>query len=321
MNSKGVRLRAPLVSAHGRTDVRRLVSVRLIAEDGVCGYGEAAPLPSYDGVTVHEVLAALRAWKPDGPLPHLPQAAAAIDLAQWDLRGRRTGEPVWRLLGVDAEPEPIVVNATIGGVSPEEAARSAQTAHAAGFRCVKVKVGVGDDLARVRAVRQAAGPDVAIRLDANGAWTVEEALTALDALAPFGIELCEEPAHGVAALERVAAGTAIAIGADETVAEPELLDRRVCTAVCLKIVASGGISGVIRDAARARAAGYEVYLASTLDGPLGIGAALHAAAAVRPDRPCGLATLPLLELAHDPLPAVRGRIGVPSGPGIGLPGY
>jgi L-alanine-DL-glutamate epimerase-like enolase superfamily enzyme len=60
-----------------------------------------------------------------------------------------------------------------------------------------------------------------------------------------------------------------------------------------------------------------VYLASTLDGPLGIAAALHAAAVVRPDRPCGLATLALFEGRPNPLPAVSGRIAVPAGPGLG----
>ena len=60
-----------------------------------------------------------------------------------------------------------------------------------------------------------------------------------------------------------------------------------------------------------------MYLASTLDGPLGIAAALHAAAAIRPDRPCGLATLALFADREDPLPASGGRIGLPSGPGLG----
>jgi L-alanine-DL-glutamate epimerase-like enolase superfamily enzyme len=68
---------------------------------------------------------------------------------------------------------------------------------------------------------------------------------------------------------------------------------------------------------RARAAGYEVYLASTLDGPLGIAAALHAAAVLRPDRPCGLATLGLFADREDPWPPCDGRIEVPAGAGLG----
>jgi L-alanine-DL-glutamate epimerase-like enolase superfamily enzyme len=305
-------LRAPLATAHGTTDVRRLVQVRLTDDEGLTGYGEAAPLESYDGVSVEQVLGALEAWAPGDPLPGLPQAAAAIDLAQWDLRGRRAGVPVWRLLG-GSRPPVVRCNATIGAEAPAAAAAQASKARAAGFTCVKVKVGTHDDVARVAAVREAA-PDIQIRLDANGAWTAREAIEALGELAPLGIECCEEPVHGAESLARVADAVEVAIAADET----RELDRRVCTAACLKITASGGITGVCRDAERARAAGYEVYLASTLDGPLGIAAALHAAALVKPDRACGLATLERFA-APDPLPPVDGAIGAPSAPGLGLP--
>lgn len=308
------RLRAPLVSAHGPTSVRPLVRVRLIECDGSFGEGEAAPLASYDGVTVDQVVRALEAWEPGGALPALPQAAAALDLALWDLRGKRAGEPVWRLLGA-SEPPRVPVNASIGAEEPGRAAALALKASAAGFTCVKLKVGIGDDLARVRAVREAGGAGLRLRLDANGAWSVDEAVSMLEALAPLAIECCEEPVHGARALAQVAAATEVAVAADETAADPVLYERRACSAVCLKIGASGGITGVLRDAERARAAGYEVYLASTLDGPRGIAAALHAAAVVRPDRHCGLATLSLFETV-DPLPPVAGVIGAPSAPGL-----
>ncbi len=312
------RLRAPLASAHGTTHLRRLVRVKLTAPDGVAGHGEAAPLASYDGVDVEQVVAELERWRAaieagDGPpADGLAEARAAVDLARWDLCGRRAGQPVWRLLGGKAAPVP--VNATIGAEAPEQAAAQASEARAAGYPCVKLKVGTPDDRERVRAVR-AAVPEIAIRLDANGAWSVDGAVAALDALAPLGIELCEEPVHGVAALAAVAARTPVPVAADESARAVLAAGQRVCACVCLKIAASGGISGLIDDARRARAAGYDVYLASTLDGPLGIAAALHAAAAVAPDRPCGLATLGRFD-APDPLPATRGTIAVPAGPGL-----
>lgn len=305
------RLRAPLVSAHGRTERRQLVHVRLTDDDGLSGWGEAAPLASYDGVSVDQVLEALHGWAPGDPDPALPQAAAALDLARWDLRGRRTGQPVWQLLGAEAPPA-VSVNATIGAEAPAEAAAQARQARAAGFPCVKIKVGTDGDMERVAAVREAA-PDIDIRLDANGAWSVPEAIAALAELAPLGLECCEEPVHGVAGLAEVAAASDVPVAADET----PVLEPGVCAAVCLKISSSGGITGLIREAERARAGGYQVYLASTLDGPLGIAAALHAAAVVRPDRSCGLATLSRFE-APDPLPPMDGRITAPSEPGLGL---
>jgi L-alanine-DL-glutamate epimerase-like enolase superfamily enzyme len=228
----------------------------------------------------------------------------------------RSGQPVWRLLGAVGAPA-VEVNATIAADDLEAARRSAIHARRAGFRCVKLKVGRGDDFERVAAVREAAGPDMAIRIDANGAWTVEEAVAALRELEPIGIELCEEPASGMAAIERVCAETSTPIALDESASDPASLDRRACDAVCLKIARCGGINGLLDAATRARAAGYRVYLASMLDGPLGIAAALHAAAVVRPDLPCGLATLSLFDGREDPLPACHGQIAVPPGPGLG----
>jgi L-alanine-DL-glutamate epimerase-like enolase superfamily enzyme len=242
---------------------------------------------------------------------------AALDLALWDLAGRRAGQPVWRLLGAPDAAD-VAVNSTIAANDRTGAAREASDAQAAGFSCVKVKVGIGDDAGRLAAVRAAAGPEVAIRIDANGAWSVEEAIAALRALEPVGIELCEEPVRGLAPVARVCAQTSIPVAIDETVAAPGALEERVCTAVCLKISSCAGISGVLRASERARASGYEVYLASTLDGPLGVAAALHAAAVIGPDRPCGLATLGLFAGCHDVLPARAGTIATPAGPGLGL---
>jgi len=165
--------------------------------------------------------------------------------------------------------------------------------------------------------RPAVGPDTAIRIDANGAWGVEQAIASLRELEPLGIDCCEEPVSGALAIARVAAETAIPIALDETTAEPGALDRCVCQVACLKVARLGGITGLLEAARRARRAGYELYLASMLDGPLGIAAALHAAAVIRPERPCGLATLSLFEGRTDPIPAVDGRMTAPSGPGLG----
>ena len=182
---------------------------------------------------------------------------------------------------------------------------------------MKAKVGIGDDAGRLAAIRAVLGPDVAIRLDANGAWSTDEAAAALRALGPAGIELCEEPVRGLAQIREVATATTVPIALDETASAIGALEDRVCQAVCLKIASCGGITGVVHAARQARAAGYEVYIASTLDGPLGIAAALHAATVVRPDRACGLATLQLFADRENPLPAREGRIEVPGGPGLG----
>jgi o-succinylbenzoate synthase len=326
------RLRAPFVAGHGSVTERELLLVTLEAADGQIGVGEAAPLRSYDGATIDDVRAALedcrgvlaaadRAAHADvlarcAEAAVLPQALAAIDLALWDLEGRRAGEPVWRLLGASS-PEPVPVNWTIASADRAGAAGEAAQARAAGFRTLKCKVAIGDDHGRLAALRATAGPQMTIRLDANGAWSPAEAEASLRTLAPIGIELCEEPVAGVEAIRELSSATEIPLALDESAADPEAFNTQACALICLKVSRCGGLSGLLDAARRASAAGYEVFLASTLDGPLGIAAALHAAALLAPTRACGLATLAMFEGRDDPFPPLGGAIELPRGPGLG----
>jgi L-Ala-D/L-Glu epimerase len=333
IEQRTLRLRRPLVTAYGPPlRSRELFELVVEGADGVPGRGEAAPLEPYDGVSTRRARAALEAYRAlleagdelDGgelldacrAADDLPQALAAVDLALWDRAGRRAGVPVAALLA-DAPLEHVAVNATIGAEDRAGAAAGAAAARAAGFGCVKLKVGVGDDAGRVAAVRAALGPDVQLRLDANGAWTVDEAVRAIAALAPAGLELVEEPVHGLAALREVRERVAVRIAMDETAAEVGALASGAADAVCLKLGRCGGISGLLASATLVRASGAEPYVASTFDGPLGIAAALHAAAALRLAPACGLATLDLFEDAGEhPLAARDGVIAVPRGPGL-----
>jgi L-alanine-DL-glutamate epimerase-like enolase superfamily enzyme len=330
-------LRAPLPTSWGELREREILHVRLAWSDDDFGLGEAAPLELYDGVSTAAVSAALQAHaavlRDIGPgAGHaellaacaaerdLPHALAAIDLALWDRAGRRTGRPVAQLLDA-AAPGSVEVNATLGAEDRAGAAAQAAAAREAGFGCVKVKVGIGDDAGRVAAVRAAVGPDVAVRVDANGAWgTVDEALANLRALLPARVELAEEPVHGTEALRALRAVSPVPIAMDESAAEPSAAGSAAADAVCLKIARCGGISGVLRDADAVRAAGSRVYLASTFDGPLGVAAGVHAAAALaaRGYEPlsCGLATLGAFAGHEDVLRPRDGAIRVPTGPGL-----
>jgi L-alanine-DL-glutamate epimerase-like enolase superfamily enzyme len=315
---------------------RDILEVRLDWGGGDFGLGEAAPLEPYDRVPPAAVAAALQVYAsvlgdaaPDAGHAELlaacaaerdlPEALAAVDLALWDRAGRRAGQPVARLLAADAAAA-VAVNATLGADDRAGAAAEAAAAARAGFGCVKVKVGIGDDAGRVAAVRAAVGPDVAIRVDANGAWpNAHEALANLRALAPAGLEYAEEPVHGVDALRAVQAARVVPVAMDESGAEPGAAASGATDAVCLKIARCGGITGLLRDARAAREAGSAVYVASTFDGPLGVAAGVHAAAALAADgpvAPCGLATLGLFAGFEDVLAPVRAAIAVPDGPGL-----
>lgn len=331
-----LRLTRPLQTSYGVLEERELLAVSLTGQDGVIGHGEAAPLEAYDGVSIERTQAALESYRPvlerSGELngaqlvdacrqiDDLPAALAAIDLALWDRGGRVRGLPVSALITDDPAAE-VPVNATVSALDRAGVAEDAARAARAGFQCVKVKVGVGDDAGRVAAARAGAGPQIALRLDANGAWDVEEAVRTIDALAPAGLELVEEPVHGLRAVREVRERVAVRVSIDETAAELGALGAGVADAVCLKISRCGGISGLLAAATLVRASGAEAYLASTFDGPLGIAAAIHVAAALAsrgPVPPCGLATLDMFAEIQDPLPPREGRIAVPRGPGLGV---
>jgi len=328
-----LRLREPLVTAHGVVTERQILVLELDGGDGIVGRGEAAPLESYDGVSVQDVRDALevhaevlaRPDLPRGPAlveacreaADLPQALAAVDMAMWDRFAQREGAPLASLL-TDEPMDSVPVNATIGATDRAGAAAAAGAAVEQGFTCVKVKVGVGDDAGRVAAVRAAIGPQTQLRLDANGAWTVDEAVATLEVLARAGLELVEEPVHGIEPLRAVRDRVPVRIAMDETCATPGAIAAAPADAVCLKLSRAGGISALLGQAALVRATGAEPYLASTFDGPLGIAAAVHCAAALRLALPCGLATLDLFADAPPVLRPGRGRIAVPSGPGLGV---
>jgi L-alanine-DL-glutamate epimerase-like enolase superfamily enzyme len=312
-------LRAPLRTANGELRER---PVFLLELDG--GWGEAAPLEPYDGVSAQRCRDALetylpiiRDWDPTVPgvrlvdacrqADALPQALAAVDLALWDRAGRDAGKPVCELL-TDAPEAFVHVNALA------DTAAEAAAAVGAGFSCVKAKAGLDDDAQRLAAIRSAIGPDAALRIDANGAWNVAEATARLAELEQLDLELAEEPVHGVTELRALRDRTSVPLAMDETDAP----GSGATQLVCLKLSRAGGIGALLAKAAFCQAVGEEVYVASTLDGPLGIAAAVHCAAALRIARPCGLATLERLDgVDPGPLAPVGGLVEVPRSPGLG----
>lgn len=332
ISERSLRFKVPLRTAFGELCERPLLELDLIGDD-VTGCGEAAPLEAYDGVSIEAARAALEAYRPVleqaetmpgsavvdlcREIDPLPQALAAVDLALWDRAGKREGKPVSRLL-TDDPAETVEVNATIGAVDPVAAADAAARHVREGIRTLKIKVAAGDDGRRVAAVRAAAGPTVRLRLDANGGWTVAEAVRAVELLSPAGLELVEEPVHGIDALRDVRERVATRIAMDETAAEPGALGSGAADAVCLKVSRAGGISALLAQAAYVRASGSEPYLASTFDGPRGIAAALHCQAALRCDLAAGLATLGWFSGFEHQFPIEDGHIVVPSAPGLGV---
>jgi o-succinylbenzoate synthase len=306
--------REPYTTAAGMVRARDLLLVKLEEHDGIVAYGEAAPFEQYDGVTIARVARAFH-----GEVPPPPQLHAADEMAFMDLEGRRLGVPV-------AEPltATVAVNYTLAGATPEQVARSASRAAAEGYDCFKLKVGLVEDEARVAAVRDAIGPDALLRVDANGAWTVVEAIQRIRRLSGYGLEFVEQPCETIEQMAEVRAECGVRIAADESVqADADVLaaaEAAACDVIAVKLAPMGGLNAARAVIEAARDAGIEPYVSSTLDGPWGIAAGLQLAAAEGIEMHCGLATLELFDAALTAaLPApVAGRLAVPPGPGLGV---
>jgi len=214
----------------------------------------------------------------------------------------------------------IGVNATMPAVAAVDVAEV--LTRFPGCRTVKVKAaeagqGLADDVARVSAVRDSLGAEGRIRVDANGAWNVDEAERAIHALSPFDLEYVEQPCSTVAELaeirERVA-HLGIPIAADESVrkADDPLAVARAGAADLLVIKAQP-LGGIRRAVSIVAEAGLPAVVSSALDTSIGISMGAHLAAALPSlDFDCGLATVGLFEVdvATEPLVAVDGAIGV-----------
>ena len=366
-----LRFRTPFQTALERLEVRHGFLVRAVDSEGRTGYGEAAPIAGFGMESLSGCGRALESWAqrlagrslaapPQGPLPaalealssrgeyslgeyslgDAPAARHGIECALADLAAQAQGVPLhrWllRVLGAGSAaplPATIAVNATLGALDPEAAARRAAELAALGYGTLKVKVGFGGakaDGERVRAVREAA-PRVALRVDANGAWTEAEALAWLCAHAHLGLEYAEQPLPrgDLPAWARLKAASPVPIAADESVLDSAdadaLLAARAVHLLVLKPMALGGLLPALRVAQSAIQRGVPVVLTSVLEGAFGRTAALHAAAAAqalsaRPLPAAGLATGDLLAedlVARPPAPA-RGQLPVPQEPGLGL---
>ena len=308
--------RRPFATAHGVVRARELLLLRIEDEEGVAGYGEAAPFAPYDGVSLEQAAAALRT-EPAGADP--PQARAAEEMARLDLEARRAGRPIGR-----PGAEAIVVNRTLPAGPPAETAALAKEGIRAGYSCFKVKVGLPDDVERVAAVREAVGPWPALRVDANGAWTVDEAVPMIRALEPYDLQFVEQPCPTLGEMAEVREAVEVPLAADEPIASYEdvyaAATARACDIVNVKLAASGGFTGALSALGAATEHGLDAFVSSTLDGPWGIAAALQLAASERLSLACGLATLELFDAAIAralPAPSL-GLLAVPEGPGLGV---
>ncbi|MFI6503019.1 o-succinylbenzoate synthase [Nonomuraea typhae] len=251
---------------------------------GPAGWGEFSPFPEY------------------GPR----------ECARWLACAREAAFEGW--------PAPVrasvPVNATVPAVPPE---RAFELVRRAGCGTAKVKVAergqdFAEDMARVEAVRDALGPSGRIRVDANGAWSVDEAVQRLKALSRFGLEYAEQPCATLEDLARVRRRAGVPIAADESIrrAEDPMRVRAAGAAdvAVVKVQPLGGVRNALRVV---EACGLPAVVSSAVETSIGLAAGLALAAAL-PELPyaCGLGTMTLLsgDVVKDSLVPVGGEIEV-----------
>jgi o-succinylbenzoate synthase len=256
-----------------------------------------------------------------------------LEMALLDALGKTKRCTVSILLSpIDTKPRPgIAVNAVVGARSVEAVVVDARKAIAAGFGCLKLKVGleteVQGEIDRIAAVRQATGPDVHLRLDANEAWTLEQAIAILSRCAQFDIQYVEQPliASNLAGMRILRQAVPIPIAADEAFSNIEsahrILDSEAADILVIKPQLVGGLRAGQQIIQAAADRGVQSVITSSIEAGIGVAAALHlAAASPLITLECGLATLHLLvdDLLVDELAPHNGFLTVPPGPGLGI---
>ena len=279
--------------------VRPHVILELRTDDGQVGYGEASPLPRFTGETAdsiklmleREFIPAILGSDPmdmaaiHSKMSYLPGNATAkccADMALHDLVGRATGQPVYRVLG-GACRESIPMTRPLGILPVEEAAKQAAHWVSLGYEALKMKVGenVDADTARVRAVREAVGSGVSIRIDANQGYRVPEAIRLARGLEGVGIEYFEQPvaAWDLDGLAEVRRATGIPVAADESLqslrAAMEMAHRRAVDVFVIKLIKLGGLFQARKVAAIAEAAGINLVVVSPFETHLGAASGVH----------------------------------------------
>ncbi len=269
----------------GRVDYgSAVVLVEVTTDEGLIGVGEStAPMPAESTLAALSAVTPLFIGEPVfdierlctqarflGSFNHTPRFAnltlAGLEMALWDILGKAAGWPVYRLLGGQLRDAVDYFGFVQGDTADELSAHAGRLA-ADGYPVIYLKVGRGEaaDLANTAAVREAIG-DRRLRLDANGAWSVTEAIHMIGRLAQFAPEWVEQPTppQSIAAMRQVREAAHIPIAADQAAFTPEdvyeICRQRAADAIVLSLHEAGGLLAFGKAAAIAAAAGVPVCL-------------------------------------------------------------
>jgi L-alanine-DL-glutamate epimerase-like enolase superfamily enzyme len=343
--SEAVPLTRPYEIASMRIESVDLLFLRLATDEGLEGLGSASPAEEVTGESPAACLEALGearlAWlegRDSRELERLcrelerthrgtPAARAAVDMALHDLSARNLGLPLVEVLGRCHNALPTSV--TIGISSVEETVAEADRLLGRGFRCLKVKTGrsFDEDVERLAVLRERAGRQVAIRVDANQGWTPQETRRFGAHAVELGIELVEQPlpVGAVAELRALPFGLKRLVAADESLLSADdarqlAAEPAACGVFNIKLMKCGGIRPALAIAEVARGAAIDLMWGCNDESAISIAAALHAAYACPATRFLDLDGS--FDLARDPATGgfvvEDGRLRLLDRPGLGV---
>ena len=254
----------PFRIATGTLNSAQNVFIRIHTQDGQFGVGECSAFPMIVGETqstcfeLAKEFATIWKGKDASAIEHrmdeLNQfiafnstAKSAFDMALYDLAAKRAALPLYRYLG--GRNKDLETDLTIGIGSPDHMARTAAEFKNKGVRIIKIKLGTQgpEDVERVRQIRQAVGPEIRLRLDANQGWSYETAVETLTTVASYDIDFCEQPMRywEDQKLPALRKSSPVKIMADESVYDhhdaERLIEAGACDYVNIKFAKSGGI--------------------------------------------------------------------------------
>lgn len=260
-----LKLKHPFITSLGYRDHANNVFVRIRTSEGLDGWGECSPYPPINGETVDtcfvvgqllgERLMGMDPQQPGGISEAMDKVIygntsikSALDIAIHDIAARAKDQPLYAYLGGSIQKK-IHTDYTVSVSSIENMVSAAQEIADQGFPVMKVKLGDGgpQDVARIKAIREAVGHKIKIRIDANQGWKVKEAVETLQALEPYDIQYCEEPIsrYEYPRLKKVRAESPIPIMADESIYDhhdaEKLIEMQLCDMINIKLGKSSGL--------------------------------------------------------------------------------
>lgn len=339
-----------MITALGRHDVSEYLLVRLLTDEGIEGAGEATVSPLWSGETVWGAQALIdRVLAPavigcdpadaieidrrlDRAAAHNWFAKSAIEMACWDVQGRAAGKPVYELLGGAQRARSVRSRFSMGAYEPARAAERARQLVAAGFTTLKVKVGTdaAQDVERVRAVREAAGPIPDLTIDANCGWLTETAIECVWAMSDCRVVLVEQPTPDgdYEALAEVRRKIEPEVMADDIcfnlMHAKELVRQACCDVISLYPGKNGGIRKSLVMATFAAQHGVACTIGSNLELDVATAAMGHLVVACRNmqvERYPGDMLGPdyhEFSIAKNPIRIAGPMTTVPDGPGLGV---